>query len=378
MMYDENTIFAIENPEVTLDEEAHGFPEGGEKTGGIEWSISAHVHGDDGKQYWVDCSILGYPGLDVLAGAMGSSDMTMLSVRSASEKGEVVQSRQTAYKIAKFPNSVPLVFRNYPLGSRKINRLTDQVSIELGVSRFVCKDDKTWHFSMDDEETGTKAELVHFGVGFPMWYCDRPKDKKDVLRRTTPNSIGGGYFWPGPVEGTMTINGRQIKVRGKGGRQRYYALNYSSEEVGGWHDWMWVHFDEAHGCVEEMKVSKYKVMSLYLNDEKLYFPNGSFDIEHHDWAFHPLLGTLIPTRYKVTMETEAGVLQMTGDVVGSRAWAATEVPDSPFAMLDWDNVQGTFTYKDGRKRTLTNGMAGNVIRLWRPYPSPYLPGAGEL
>ena len=70
---------------------------------------------------------------------------------------------------------------------------------------------------------------------------------------------------------------------------------------------------------------------------------------------------------------------MTGDVVGSFVWVKAEVPHCPFAMLDWDNLQGTFTYKDGRKRTLTNGIGGTVIRLWRPYPSfiPEIAGAKE-
>jgi hypothetical protein len=174
------------------------------------------------------------------------------------------------------------------------------------------------------------------------------------------------------------MEGKEIKVKGAGGRQRYYAKNYSQEEVGGWHDWNWFHFDEMHGAVEEMKCSNYKVMSLYMHDDNLYFPNGRFDIEHHDWALHTLLGALIPTRYKMTLETEAGELLITADVIGSRVWASTKIPDCPFTMLDWENVRGTFTHKDGRKQTLTNGVAGGLIRQWRPYPSPYLPGIDEL
>jgi hypothetical protein len=147
-MYDEGTVFDVSEPEVTFDQEAHRIPEGGEKTGGIEWSISAHLHGDDGKPYWIDCSVLSYPALDLLAGVIGPSD--------------------------------------------------------------------------------------------------------------------------------------------------------------------------------------------------------------------------------------AGELVLTGTVVGSRIWASTEPPDCPFTMLDWENVEGTFTYKHGRTQTLTNGVAGNLVRQWRPYPSPYLPDAAEL
>lgn len=380
MRFDDDTEFDLAEPEVTFNEEAHLIPEGGEGSGGIEWSISAHLIGDDGKPYWIDCSILSYPGLDLLAGAVEPSDMTMLNVRDESNRGKVVQSRYTMYKIAKFPNSTPLVFRHYPLGSRKVARSEEQVTVELGVSKFVIKDDKSWHFTMDDKETGVKADLVHLGIGYPMWYNDQPKDKanNEVLRKYTPNSIGGGYFWPGPVEGTLTIDGKEIRVKGAGGRQRYYALNYSQDEVGGWHDWNWFHFDEMHGCLEEMKTTNYKVMSLYMHDKELYFPNGKFDIEHQDWALHTLLEAMVPTRYKQTIETDEGVLVITGDVIGSRVWASNKMPDCPFTMLDWENVHGVFTYNDGRKQTLTNGVAGNLIRQWRPYPSPYLPGASEL
>jgi hypothetical protein len=48
------------------------------------------------------------------------------------------------------------------------------------------------------------------------------------------------------------------------------------------------------------------------------------------------------------------------------------VPDSPTIILDWDRLEGTFTYTDGRIRTLTNGLGGTRIRQWRPSPSSQL------
>jgi hypothetical protein len=143
---------------------------------------------------------------------------------------------------------------------------------------------------------------------------------------------------------------------------------------------MWFHFDEMFGCVDEMKYSKFKLMSLYLNDEKQYTQDGNFNIEHYDWAYvRPPFGVFIPTRYKLTLEVEAGVLEIEADVVGYHVWSYTgEVPDAPTANLyfDSDTVFGTFTYKDGRKKTLTNGRAGTLIRVWKPYPNfiPQLTG----
>ena len=48
-------------------------------------------------------------------------------------------------------------------------------------------------------------------------------------------------------------------------------------------------------------------------------------------------------------------------------------PDGYTWLMDFDNLAGTFTYKDGRKMTLTNGIGGNAGQQWRPYPSVFAP-----
>jgi len=362
----------IENPEVTLDEDAHWFPDKTSKNGGIEWSITVNAHGDDGRQYWIDTGLLGYQNLNILlpsAGISQGADMCFMAVRS--EPGKLVDQPGSVYKLADFPpvDESAMTFQSHPEGSITLDRSDDRVEVALGHNRFICKDDKTWHYSIADKEKGIAADFVHTGVGFPLWYYD-----KKELRAPTPHSLGGGYFWPGIVEGTLTVDGRTVRIKGKGARQRYYAADYCSEEVGGWHDWTWFHFDELFGCLEEMKRTKYKVMSLYLLDGERYLPDGRFNVEHHDWAYLHQIGCFIPGRYLITMETEAGTLEITADVVGSYCWAVTDVPDAPFAILDWDNLQGSFTYKDGRKKALTNGRGGTVIRQWRPYPNIFMTG----
>ena len=55
-----------------------------------------------------------------------------------------------------------------------------------------------------------------------------------------------------------------------------------------------------------------------------------FKIEHHDWAYLASSGVFIPTRYTVTIETDAGVLKVGANVVS--AFAASrirDVSDSP-------------------------------------------------
>lgn len=71
---------------------------------------------DEGKAYWLDCSILGYPGIDIMQGDMGASDMTMLNLRTDAERGEIVQSCESIYKIARFLQGVATQSCNF-LGS---------------------------------------------------------------------------------------------------------------------------------------------------------------------------------------------------------------------------------------------------------------------
>jgi hypothetical protein len=175
------------------------------------------------------------------------------------------------------------------------------------------------------------------------------------------------------VEGTLTLQGRQVKFRGKGIRERYIAVDSSAAEIGGWEDWMWFHFDEAFGSLYEMKLGS-KDMSLNLVDENgsHYFPAGDFTIEHHDWAYLRALGAFIPTVYKVALEVEVGVLEFTAKVVGATVWGVTTKPPStPVATLNWDTLEGSFTYRGGRRVTLSNGLGGVSIRQWKSYPDVF-------
>jgi hypothetical protein len=204
--------------------------------------------------------------------------------------------------------------------------------------------------------------------------------RKEKPQTYTPHSIAYGYFWSGGIKGTLTIGGRTVGIKGAGVRERYYAIDTCPAEVGGWHDWLWFHFDELSGSFDEMKVSGNKDGSLYLTDEQQYVPTGTFDIGHHDWAYLASSGVFIPTRYEMSVDTDAGVLEIGANIVngnvvsGYAASGIGDVPDSPTIILDWDKLEGTFTYPDGRTRMLTNGLGGTLIRQWRPYPSSQLTG----
>ena len=171
----------------------------------------------------------------------------------------------------------------------------------------------------------------------------------------------------------MTTSGMAATLATHAGSFSAPPLEPIRAEVGGWHDWLWFHVDELSGSFDEMKVSGNKDGSFYLTDEQRYVPTGKFEIRHYNWAYLASSGVFIPTRYEMSVDTDAGVLEIGANVVSAYAASGIrDVPDSPTIILDWDRLEGTFTYLDGRIRTLTSGLGGTLIRQWRPYPSSQL------
>ncbi|MCD9029151.1 hypothetical protein LDO26_13175 [Luteimonas sp. BDR2-5] len=346
----------VSNPEVTLDIEAHGIPDDARDAPFLDWLCSAVVHGDDGRTYWFGTSPL----------ILGLENRDMWNIEVGWESGQVVPLPGTIFKLADFPPVGLSTQHVLPGGTLKVERSETEVRVTLGEHyQVICKDDHTWHYTIEDKARGIKAEFVHIGKGCPLWYG---REKPSYL---TPHSIAYGYNWSGRIEGKLTLQGREIAIKGKGIRERYIAVDSSAAEIGGWEDWMWFHFDEVFGSMYEMKLGQ-KDMVLNLAEEAQFFPAGEFTIEHLEWAWLRALGAFIPTRYRIRMEVEAGVLMFTANVVGATVWGVTATgPSTPVATLNWDALEGTFTYRDGRTKTLSNGLGSVSIRQWKPYPDVF-------
>ncbi|MDR2084966.1 MAG: hypothetical protein LBP67_08235 [Bacteroidales bacterium] len=345
----------VSSPEVTLETEARGIPQGGEERGFLDWLCSFVAYGDDGNTYWFGTAllILAHEGVD------------MWNIECSWKTGKVIQVPGSIYKLADFPEVGVTGRTVLPGGSHKVSKTDKEVLVQLGDFNLICKDDNSWHYNVEDKAKGIKAEFVHYGKGCPLWYG---KEEPSYL---TPHSIAYGYNWSGVVEGTLTIDGKKINIKGAGVRERYIAVDSSAAEIGGWEDWMWFHFDEVFGSMYEMKMG-IKDMVLNLTEEKQSFPVGNFNIEHSEWAFLPALGAFMPMHYKITMEVEAGILEFTANAIGATVWGVTgEVPSTPVCTLNWDKPQGTFTYKDGRKKALTNGFGGTSVRQFKAYPDVF-------
>lgn len=374
-----------ENPEVTIEEDGHLLPEDATEHAFMDWGWMTHLRGDDGNDYWIDMGVAKFNKLGTF-GAMpfGKEPMDMWNFACRTDKGRVYTPPGSIYKVADFEQVTNTAYHPFVGGELKIVRddVENKVYIDIDEFHQVCDlNNKTWHATVYDEEEDIRADLTHYGVGYPMWYG------KEQMHVYVDHLRAQGYNWSGVVEGTLTIKGKEIHVKGFGGRERFYCPDQSNVEAGGWCDLIMFHFEELWGAVCEMKLSQDKDLSLYFRDENVHFAtvdtkdnddDCTFTVYHDDWAYLAQIASFIPTTYQITVEVEIGTLVIDANVCGCKCLTQGEnlQADVPNLMLDMDIVQGTFTYKDGQVRQLTNGFCSSNVVLWKTFPSTILAFGG--
>ena len=344
----------IENPTVTLDDEARSGVDEEVRSGFLDWLFQFSVTGDDGELYSVGGSIL----------SLALEQLDILSINCAKGKGGVEQLPNSIYKIAKYPGMVFERLLRKPHGTLKIERGADSVVVTCGDEyRVECFADHAWRLTVDSLDGEYKADLYHRPHGYPLWYG---RDEPSYL---TQHSITYGYNWAGEVEGTIYLKGKPIKVKGLGIRERYVAVDSSAAELGGWEDWGFVAFNEIHSSLYDMRLGM-KDFSIYDLDTQKHYPEGELTITHEDWAFMRELDGFIPSVYKIAIKVEDGVYEVRAHVANATTWGVTfKVPDYPVATLTFDTVEGTFTFNDGTVKALTGGRGVMSVRQWHAYPN---------
>lgn len=344
----------VKNPNVTLADEARCGVEQKVRSGFLDWLFQFSVTGDDGELYSLGGSIL----------SMELEQLDLVSINYTSGKGDGYQLSNSIYKVGKYPGmKLSRMIRN-PKGTLKIEEMEDKVIVTCGKEYQVeCLSDHSWHFMIDTQDGEYKADLYHKAYGYPLWYG---KEEPSYL---TQYSITYGYNWSGDVEGTIWIKGREIKVKGRGIRERYVAVDSSAAELGGWEDWGWFAFDEIHSSMYDMCLGM-KDFAVYDLENEKYYPEGNLMINHEDWVFLRELGGYIPTTYHVRIELDDGVYEIDAHVCNVTTWGAThKVPDNPVATLTYDEVNGKFTTNDGSVRILQGGRGTMSVRQWHAYPN---------
>lgn len=344
----------IQNPNVTLADEARIGVKEEVRSGFLDWLFTCNVEGDDGEIYDLSGTVL----------SMHQEQMDLVTIALAKGKGHVEQLKNSIYKVGKFPGALYNKFLKSPAGTLKIEK--NEHSIKVLVPPYYeaeCFDNGKWNIKIDSGDGIFKAAYTHQGYGYPLWYG---REEPSAL---TQHSITYGYNWAGNVEGYFIYNGKKVNIKGTGQRERYVAVDSSAAELGGWEDWGYITFDQIHSSMYDMRLGM-KDFSIYDLEAKKHYPEGNMEINHEDWIFIRELDGFVPEYYNIKIEVEDGVYEVRAHTCNVRTWGVTfQVPDNPVATLLFDNVEGKFTYKDGRIKELTGGRGVMSIRQWHQYPN---------
>ena len=344
----------IDDPKVTLNDDARNGVEEDVRSGFLDWLFEFNVTGDDGELYALGGSML----------SLAVEKLDVVTLNCSKGRGSAQQLKSSIYKLTKFPGNVfEQMYRN-PQGTLQIERREHSVFVRCGEEFAVeCFEDNSWHFMVATRDGDYKADLYHRPHGFPLWYG---RDKPSFL---TQHSVTYGYNWAGDVEGAFTYKGKTVKVKGTGQRERYVAVDSSAAELGGWEDWGFITFNEIHSSLYDMRLGM-KDFAVYDLEKEVYYPEGELTIEHEDWAYMRELDGFVPSYYSIKIKVADGAFEVRAHVCNARTWGVTfQVPDDPVATLIFDEVTGRFRNSDGTVRELTGGRGSMSIRQWHAYPN---------
>ncbi len=344
----------IKNPEVTLADEARNGVEEEVRSGFLDWLFQFSVSGDDGEEYSLGGSIL----------SLALEKLDLVSMNWTRGKGYTGQLPNSIYRVGRYPGMQFERLLRKPQGTLQIRREVHKVLVTCGKEYQVeCFEDHSWRIRVDSLDGEYRADLWHRPSGYPLWYG---REQPSYL---TQHSVTYGYNWAGKVRGQIWIRGREVHVEGMGIRERYVAADSSAAELGGWEDWGWIGFREIHSSMYDMRLGM-KDLSVYDLETGRHYPEGVLTITHEDWAFLRELDGFIPTVYRIRIQLEDGIYEIRAHVGNATTWGATfQVPDNPVATLTFDQVEGTFTRKDGTVKELTEGRGTMSIRQWHAYPN---------
>lgn len=344
----------IENPKVTLEDDARIGVKEEVRSGFLDWLFTAVVKGEDGETYDIGGTIL----------SMNVEKLDLVTLTLSKGKGHSEQLKNSIYRVGKYPGAMYRKHIHNPAGTLNIEKREHSVIVTCGKNYKVeCFDNGVWHFNMDSGDGEFSCDLTHTAYGSPLWYG---REKPSAL---TQHSITYGYNWAGDVTGSFTYKGKTVRVKGTGQRERYVAVDSSAAELGGWEDWGFITFNEIHSSMYDMRLGM-KDLSIYDLENKKHYPEGKMKITHENWVFVRELDGFIPENYKIKIEVEDGIYEVKAHTCNVRTWGVTfKVPDMPVATLVFDNVEGTFTNNDGTVRQLTGGNGELSIRQWHQYPN---------
>lgn len=204
--------------------------------------------------------------------------------------------------------------------------------------------------------------------------------KGGYANRAEGNPLGEGNVVRGwqtfvDVEGTATIAGEEIKVKGGVGNFEHVWIEIDPnwfmqlQQV----DFIQLFFDEADALIMKNLTSDHKKVitgSVYLRDGKVLTKVIKTTVINKGWMYAPNAYSFLATEWDITAETEdGGVLKAVIEKPTNFHWwhhrrmedfEMNDITGWRFNMYGiFGKATGTYTLKDGRVINLTNGLATN-------------------
>ena len=316
--------------------------------GFIDLFFQSVLHGEDGKNYFLTYAIA----------KASRGEYLMESGRMTIGQQPVIYFTTPSSKIIR-KGETPEINKRVvlPAGARKVEVTSSALTWRFENFEVICTppDYRMLHRGED-----VSVDLTFKSIGPPFWFA--PPDEKGL--QVTPSSTQWGLESFSDVEGTITLAGKTISVKGVGIHEHVITEHISWLEFG-WMDWIWFVFEDMYGLIFDMHGGACKKRMVYFRKEKEYLPLIDFDIDHPQWAFSPALHRQWPIAINAHAVTEKGTLFIEGNVLRSQTWTESVnryVPAMTMPAADMEVPwKGTFTFNGGRVLTLNNGRGADEI-----------------
>ncbi|MGN0822459.1 MAG: hypothetical protein ACI4NG_01670, partial [Candidatus Gallimonas sp.] len=150
-------MMKIENPKVTLADDARNCVEEEGRSGFLDWLFEFNVTGDDGELYALGGSIL----------SLDLEKIDLVTLNLSKGTGNVRQLKNSIYKIGEYPGSIMDKFYRNPRGALNVEKREHSVYVTCGKHYAVeCFEDNSWHIQADTCDGEYKADLWHRPHGY--------------------------------------------------------------------------------------------------------------------------------------------------------------------------------------------------------------------
>ncbi|MBU6997873.1 MAG: hypothetical protein HXS41_06750 [Theionarchaea archaeon] len=242
------------------------------------------------------------------------------------------------------------------------------VIAEMDKLRAVCR--------VDEQEIISENETLSAHLTFnPRGPVLRWGNKKDGQCPVTEGTSVSGIESLSDVHGTITIDGKEIDITGRGVFEHVWIKTLEFMKIRTM-DWTYLHFDQLYAFLchcesisDDGTPYHFEDGLIHILGEEDCFVTRSIEFMPESWVYMKPYRRFIPSQQKVTVKTDRGVLGMRIklSLYPKIAQAMRMEPLTMHNTTGWSvlfldapiNMEGEFTYSDGKSVKLTSGKGVN-------------------